>query len=569
MHVGDGIRGRRGLLNFGILSFALLGAALLGASSASAADPVCVDRNYEVASGANLTLHLQEPEGPCSDADGQYPFSVAGFSPPSHGSISPGPNNTYIYRSHSGYVGPDSLTFSVRDTNNEVSNTARVDINVTPGTPNSAPVCEDAEYTVATQRALDLDIRDSCTDAENDTLFISGASDPPNGTVSQVNTQTARYRSDANFVGTDTFTYRVFDGGQFSNVATVTVNVVEGPPNNPPVCPETNVFVERGSTADVVGDCVDPDGDPVSYGLGAGPTGGRLAILSLKSVRYTPCTDVATPFPECTGATDEDSFSFFASDGIAPSDEVVVDIQVIDPGPGTVETNPDPTPAAPFSAAITTTAPGPVTIDERALTIEEPEGFIMLNQEFDITAPDGTEANPLRLVFTLDASVVPPEPVTVFRNETAVGDCTGAPGSAIPSPCVEDIVVEPDGDLRISVLTIQASVWNFGVAEVQDGDDDGFPDEDDNCPEDANEGQEDQDGDGAGDVCDSDRDGDGVADEADDCTTVPGGAQNGCPLPTSKEQCKGDGWRNYGTTFSNQGDCVSFVATGGKNEPAG
>ncbi len=38
-------------------------------------------------------------------------------------------------------------------------------------------------------------------------------------------------------------------------------------------------------------------------------------------------------------------------------------------------------------------------------------------------------------------------------------------------------------------------------------------------------------------------------------------------LPTSKDQCKNGGWRNFGV-FKNQGDCVSFVATGGKNPPA-
>jgi hypothetical protein len=39
-------------------------------------------------------------------------------------------------------------------------------------------------------------------------------------------------------------------------------------------------------------------------------------------------------------------------------------------------------------------------------------------------------------------------------------------------------------------------------------------------------------------------------------------------LPVSKAQCKDGGWRAYGV-FKNQGDCVSFVATGGKNQPAG
>ena len=41
------------------------------------------------------------------------------------------------------------------------------------------------------------------------------------------------------------------------------------------------------------------------------------------------------------------------------------------------------------------------------------------------------------------------------------------------------------------------------------------------------------------------------------------------PLPTDKKQCKKDGWKNYGTKFRNEGDCVSFVATHGKNPPRG
>jgi hypothetical protein len=39
-------------------------------------------------------------------------------------------------------------------------------------------------------------------------------------------------------------------------------------------------------------------------------------------------------------------------------------------------------------------------------------------------------------------------------------------------------------------------------------------------------------------------------------------------LPTSKDQCKNGGWQDFGI-FKNQGDCVSFVETGGKNPPDG
>jgi hypothetical protein len=38
-------------------------------------------------------------------------------------------------------------------------------------------------------------------------------------------------------------------------------------------------------------------------------------------------------------------------------------------------------------------------------------------------------------------------------------------------------------------------------------------------------------------------------------------------LPTAKEQCKNGGWKAFGV-FENQGDCVSFVETGGKNPPS-
>ena len=39
------------------------------------------------------------------------------------------------------------------------------------------------------------------------------------------------------------------------------------------------------------------------------------------------------------------------------------------------------------------------------------------------------------------------------------------------------------------------------------------------------------------------------------------------PFPATRDQCKNGGWRSY-NIFKNQGDCVSFVATGGKNPSA-
>ena len=49
--------------------------------------------------------------------------------------------------------------------------------------------------------------------------------------------------------------------------------------------------------------------------------------------------------------------------------------------------------------------------------------------------------------------------------------------------------------------------------------------------------------------------------------SFPHGGDIATSSPTSKDQCKGGGWRNY-PQFKNQGDCVSFVATRGENPPA-
>lgn len=65
------------------------------------------------------------------------------------------------------------------------------------------------------------------------------------------------------------------------------------------------------------------------------------------------------------------------------------------------------------------------------------------------------------------------------------------------------------------------SIFAIMLPAIIDSDQDGTPDGEDNCPDNANSGQEDWDGDSLGDVCDPDSDGDLVQNVNDTCAFTP------------------------------------------------
>ncbi|MBI4518975.1 MAG: right-handed parallel beta-helix repeat-containing protein [Deltaproteobacteria bacterium] len=125
------------------------------------------------------------------------------------------------------------------------------------------------------------------------------------------------------------------------------------------------------------------------------------------------------------------------------------------------------TPEFPGQLAITSPVAGTISMSTPAAGDPNTSSFAVLGQPLDLTAPTASAANPLVLVFTLDASVLPsgvdPLTIALFRNGAIVPDCTGAAGEASPDPCVDDRTLLGSGDLQITALSSAASEWDMRV----------------------------------------------------------------------------------------------------------
>jgi peptide/nickel transport system substrate-binding protein len=116
----------------------------------------------------------------------------------------------------------------------------------------------------------------------------------------------------------------------------------------------------------------------------------------------------------------------------------------------------------PLETTVTTPVAGDVSIHETA-SATSVAGYSILGHQVEIAAPAATAGNPLRFVFLLDGSLgAALETATIFRNGSPVPGCADASGAAVPDPCVLGREALPGGDARLTILTSQASRWNFG-----------------------------------------------------------------------------------------------------------
>jgi len=247
-----------------------------------------------------------------SDVDGDA-LTFAVQEGPSHGTLSgDAPNLTYT--PESGYVGPDSFTFTVDD-GTATSAPATVSIAVTP--VNHPPVAYGD--TVTTAEDIPLAITLSGFDQDGDTLAYSVVTAPIHGTLSGT-APDLTYTPAANYNGPDSFAFVVSDGQVSSDPATVSISVT--PVNDAPLANPQSVTTQQETPVAITLTGSDVEGGALIFQIVDGPAHGTLGGAA-PNLTYTPAA----------GYAGDDSFSFKANDGELDSNVATVSITVEASGP--------------------------------------------------------------------------------------------------------------------------------------------------------------------------------------------------------------------------------------------
>ncbi len=209
-----------------------------------------------------------------SDPDSE-PLSYIMVSETSHGRLNgTAPNLTYTPNTN--FNGSDSFSFKVNDGTDD---STPATVSITVSSVNDPPVAnDDSLVTIEDTPAVKVDVLANDTDIDNqgrylylDTFSVTAVTQGNNGSVTINSDGTLRYDPNANFYGSDEFTYTVSDNKGDTDTAkvNVTVNIVNDAPNITSA-PVTTATAGALYTYDV--NAIDPDlTDTLRYSLAAKP----------------------------------------------------------------------------------------------------------------------------------------------------------------------------------------------------------------------------------------------------------------------------------------------------------
>jgi len=234
-------------------------------------------------------------------------------------------DGSFEYEPDSDFSGIDWFSYILTNASNN-SNTVFVKITVNTPNLNTPPSAQDDTFSVVENSVLEVELPGvlaNDSDPDGDGITAVNDSNPVHGVLIFEEDGSFSYTPETDFVGTDSFSYRAFDSEDYSNTATVTIDITSQNQNNPPVAQNDSysAFLNSPLQVDapgVLANDSDPEGAQLSVSVVTMPENGTLELNADGSFLYTP--------DEAFSGTDY--FEYSASDENLESNVATVTITV-------------------------------------------------------------------------------------------------------------------------------------------------------------------------------------------------------------------------------------------------
>ena len=421
--------------------------------------PIAAEDSGTVAEDASVAI---QPLANDTDADGDT-LTISAVSTPAHGTAVVEAGQV-TYTPAANFAGADSFTYTIADGNGG-SATATIGITVTP--VDDAPVATDDAASGSEDAALVIDVVANDSDADGGRVTVANVTQPAHGTVTAAaGAGSVSYSPEANFAGTDRFTYTVTDGTGESAPATVTLTIT--PLNDQPAAADDSATTAEDTALSiaVTANDADPDGDALAVVSVTSPSNGT-ATVNAGQVTYTPAANFAGI----------DSFTYAIADGNGGSAtaSITVTVTAVDDAPvaaddvasgpedaalviDVVANDSDADGVRVTVANVTQPAHGTVSIAAGTATISySPEANFSGTDRFTYTVTDGTgESAPATVTLT----------ITPLNDQPAAADDSATTSEDTPlSIAVTANDADHDGD-TLAVVSVAAPANGAATANA-------------------------------------------------------------------------------------------------------
>jgi len=404
------------LIIIAFATFALAGCGGGGGGGSSSSAPIAQSGSLTTAKNtpANGALVATDPEG------NALTYRIVNNASNGTAVITDTATGAYTYTPNPGFAGSDAFTFRANDGSQD-SNEATISIQIL----NSAPVAQNGNLTVNQDTASNGTL--VATDADNDSLVYTLVTNGNRGTavITDAATGAYTYTPNTGVNGTDTITFKANDGTTDSNVATISILII----NSPPVAQDGNLTVNQDTAGNGTLVATDAENDSLIYSIVSNGSKGTAVITDTATGAYT-----YTPNP---GENGDDTFTFKANDGTSDSNTATISVTIN---------------SAPVAESGCGTIPQTQTLMGQLMASDSDSNLLMFNLDADGSGGAGP-------IFTANGGTV-----TLTDQTTGAFDYVPASVGGRGSDTFSYQVSDPDGnvDSAAETVIVDIKIMPFG-----------------------------------------------------------------------------------------------------------